>query len=106
MFSEFYNKITQYLLVREDRSKFRLFYENELNENEDLIFEAQVYNDSYELENNEDIRLVLTNSNNKEFEYIFDRIGDKYILNVGSLNPDNYQFTQKLKKEIMKSLGN
>ena len=59
LFSEFYNKITQYLLVKEDRSKFRLFYDKELNENEDLIFEAQVYNDSYELENKEDIQLVL-----------------------------------------------
>ena len=77
-----------------------MFYENELNENEDLIFEAQVYNDSYELENNEDIRLVLTNSNNKEFEYIFDRIGDKYILNVGSLNPDNYAVYAVLKKKL------
>ena len=105
LFSEFYNKITQYLLVREDRSKFRLFYDNELNENEDLIFEAQVYNDSYELENKEDIQLVLTNSNNKEFEYIFDRIGDKYILNVGSLNPDNYSVNAKVEKRNYEKSG-
>ena len=105
LFSEFYNKITQYLLVREDRSKFRLFYDKELNENEDLIFEAQVYNDSYELENKEDIQLVLTNSNNKEFEYIFDRIGDKYILNVGSLNPDNYSVNAKVEKRNYEKSG-
>ena len=105
LFSEFYNKITQYLLVREDRSKFRLFYEKELNENEDLIFEAHVYNDSYELENNEDIRLVLTNSNNKEFEYIFERISDKYILNVGSLNPDNYTVFAKVEKRNYEKFG-
>ena len=105
LFSEFYNKITQYLLVKEDRSKFRLFYDKELNENEDLIFEAQVYNDSYELENKEDIQLVLTNSNNKEFEYIFDRIGDKYILNVGNLNPDNYTVYAKVEKRNYEKSG-
>lgn len=106
LFSEFYNKITQYLLVREDRSKFRLFYDKELNENEDLIFEAQVYNDSYELENKEDIRLVLTNSNNKEFEYFFDRVSDKYILNVGSLDPDNYTVFAKVEKRNYEKFGN
>ena len=76
--------------------KIRLFYEKELNENEDLIFEAQVYNDSYELENKK-IFNISNDSNNKEFEYT-DRIGDKYILNVGS-NLIIIQL-QKLKKKL------
>ena len=72
LFNEFYNKITQFLLLKEDKSKFRLLYDTEIDENQKLIFNAQVYNDNFQLENNEDVRLVLTNSNNQEFEYLFD----------------------------------
>ena len=105
LFNEFYNKITQFLLLKEDKSKFRLLYDTEINENQKLIFNAQVYNDNFQLENNEDVRLVLTNSKNQEFEYLFDKVDDKYFLDVGRLDADNYSLYAKVDKRNYEKYG-
>ena len=73
-------------------------YETEIDENQKLIFNAQVYNDNFQLENNEDVRLVLTNSKNQEFEYLFDKVDDKYFLDVRRLDADNYSLYAKVDK--------
>mgnify|MGYP001165390582 FL=1 len=105
IFNELFNKITQHLLIREDKSKFRLFYDKEINENEELIFQAQVYNENYELDNKEDISLFLTNSNKKEFKFLFDRLDDKYFLDIGSLESDKYSLYAKVDKRNYEKYG-
>ena len=105
IFNGLFNKITQHLLIREDKSKFRLLYDKEINENEEIIFEAQVYNDNYELENKEDVSLILTNSNKKEFKFIFDKIDDKYLLNFGNLASEKYNVYAKVDKRNYEKYG-
>ena len=80
-------------------------YDTEINENQKLIFNAQVYNDNFQLENNEDVRLVLTNSKNQEFEYLFDKVDDKYFLDVGRLDPGNYSLYAKVEKRNYEKYG-
>ena len=105
IFNGLFNKITQHLLIREDKSKFRLLYDKEINENEEITFEAQVYNDNYELENKEDVSLILTNSNKKEFKFIFDKIDDKYLLNLGNLASEKYSVYAKVDKRNYEKYG-
>ena len=105
IFNELFNKITQHLLIREDKSKFRLLYDKEINENEELIFEAQVYNDNFELENKEDVSLILTNSKNKEFRFLFDKIDDKYLLDIGRVESDKYTVYAKVDKRNFEKYG-
>ena len=105
IFNGLFNKITQHLLLREDKSKFRLLYDKEINENEEITFEAQVYNDNYELENKEDVSLILTNSNKKEFKFIFDKIDDKYLLDLGNLASEKYSVYAKVDKRNYEKYG-
>ena len=97
-FNDIFNKITQFLLVKEDKSKFRLFYDKEINESNKVVLEAEVYNDSYELDNINDIDLTVTNNNNKEFNFIFDKYDNKYLLDIGELEVGKYKFIARLKK--------
>ncbi|MDC1024834.1 hypothetical protein OAR04_02770 [Flavobacteriales bacterium] len=72
-FNELINKVLQYLIIKEDKSKFRLYYDKESNENENIVFEAEVYDDNYNLNNDNDISLLLVNSNNEEYRYVFNK---------------------------------
>jgi hypothetical protein len=104
-FNNLINKITQYLLVKDDKSKFRLFYDKEFNQNNSILFEAEVYNDNYELDNNEDIKLTLTNTDKEEYVFLFDRIDDKYYLDVGNLEYGNYDLVAKIEKRDLTKKG-
>ena len=91
-FNALFNKITQFLLLRDDKSKFRVYYDKEINENDDFIIEAEMYNDSYELDNSNDIKLLITNKKNEEFMFLFDKFNNKYSLNIGVLSAGEYDF--------------
>ena len=103
-FNALFNKITQFLLLRDDKSKFRVYYDKEINENDDFIIEAEVYNDSYELDNSNDIKLLITNKEDKEFMFLFDKFDNKYSLNIGVLSAGEYDFnaTVDIKNYIKK----
>jgi len=104
-FNNLMNKITQYLLVKDDKSKFRLFYDKEFNQNNSILFEAEVYNDNYELDNNEEIKLTLTNTDKEEYVFLFDRIDDKYHLDVGNLEYGSYDLIAKIEKRGVTKKG-
>ena len=104
-FDELINKVLQYLIIKEDKSKFRLYYDKESNENENIVFEAEVYDDNYNLNNDNDISLLLVNSNNEEYRYVFNKQKEKYYLNLGNLNPDSYKIFAKVEKRNYEKNG-
>ena len=104
-FDELINKVLQYLIIKEDKSKFRLYYEKESNENENIVFEAEVYDDNYNLNNDNDISLMLVNSNNEEYRYVFNKKKEKYYLDLGNLNPDSYKIFAKVEKRNYQKNG-
>ena len=104
-FDELINKVLQYLIIKEDKSKFRLYYEKESNENENIVFEAEVYDDNYNLNNDNDISLLLVNSNNEEYRYVFNKKKEKYYLDLGNLNPDSYKIFAKVEKRNYEKNG-
>ena len=105
-FDELFSKLSQYLLLKEDKSLFRLFYNGEYEENNEVIFRAALYNESYELVNNKDINLKLVDKSNMEYNFKFLKEGDELYSNLGILKSGKYNFianvsgTELIKKGI------
>jgi len=93
VFNRFIGKVVQYIAIKSDRSFFRVSTVNELYENEAINFSAQLFNPSYELVNDADVNLELTDEEGKNFTFILNRSGESYELNIPSLEPSTYSYT-------------
>lgn len=91
-FNSFIGKIVQYLSVKTDKSLFRVNVNNRFTESEPVIFDAELYNESYELINEPDVNINIVNSENKKFPFAFTRAGNAYRLNAGNLPPGIYSY--------------
>lgn len=97
LFNELISKSIQYLSVKSDKSFFRVTSPKIINENEGLELGAEVYNKSYELVTEPEVTLVLTNSENKKFNYTFGKTSNAYKLNIGILPKGVYRYEAKVK---------
>ena len=93
VFNRFVGKVIQYMAIKSDRSFFRVSTLNELYENEAINFSAQLFNPSYELVNDPDVNLELTNQEGKIFTFTMNRQGETYQLTIPSLEPSTYNYT-------------
>ncbi|MGE0637999.1 MAG: hypothetical protein AB7G44_05635 [Bacteroidia bacterium] len=91
-FNSFVSKIVQYLSVKTDKSLFRVNVKNHFTESEQVVFDAELYNESYELINEPEVNMSIVNSDNKKFPFTFTRTGNAYRLNAGNLAPGNYSY--------------
>ncbi len=97
IFDEIMAKSIQYLTLKEDKRKFRVSTnKNIFKENEQLYFDAELYNDSYELINEPDASLVITDSESRNFPFTFDKSNKAYTLNAGKLPVGNYSYKGKV----------
>jgi hypothetical protein len=94
--NELVNKTIQFLTVKEDKRKFRVYpSKNSYDEDEAVKFYAELYNASYEPINTADVKLTLSNSDNKIFNYTFSKTGKSYVLDLGLLAPGTYTYVAK-----------
>jgi hypothetical protein len=91
-FDELIQKTIQYLALKENEDNFNVYYPALFQETDNIELSAELYNDSYELVNTPDVSIRIKNDSLKEFNYMFDRKGDYYILNTGNLEPGDYTF--------------
>ncbi|MFZ4547259.1 MAG: hypothetical protein ACOYN4_07485 [Bacteroidales bacterium] len=91
-FDELFSKIIQYLAVKDDKSQFRVTMKNNIPENEAVEIDAELYNDSYQLVNDPDVNIVITDGNKRSFPFAFSRTSNAYYLNAGSLPPGEYSY--------------
>ena len=93
IFEEVLGKSVQYLTLKDDKRKFRISLDkNIFNENEGINFDAELYNASYELINNPDATLTITNSEGKDFNFTFSKSGKSYTLRDKVFPVGNYKF--------------
>ncbi|MFL5752908.1 MAG: hypothetical protein ACJ76F_05830 [Bacteroidia bacterium] len=97
LFNELISKIVQYLSVKADKSFFRIYAKKIINENEAMEMDAEVYNNSYELINDPEVSIVITNENKKNFNYTFSKTAKGYKLNAGMFPPGEYSYEAKVK---------
>ena len=95
--NEFINKTVQFLAVKEDKSKFRFITKNNFLENEEITFNAELYNDSYELINEPEITLEITDELAHVFKYNFNKTSQAYFLSAGIFNAGTYRYTASVK---------
>jgi hypothetical protein len=97
IFNELIDKTVQYLSAKIDKSFFRIICKNNFYENESVEFEAEVYNDSYELINDPEVSVVITNEDAKKFPFTFNKTSNVYRLDAGNFPVGNYRYEAKVK---------
>ncbi len=95
-FNELVNKTVQFLSVKEDKSKFRVITENNYLENQEILFNSELYNDSYELVNDPEITIDLSEENGEQYNFVFNRTSNSYVLNAGILPAGFYNYKAKV----------
>jgi len=91
---ELVTKSITYASVKEDKRKFRVSTQEKIyNENENISFIAELYNDNYELVNDADVFLVIKNDLNDEFNRTFSKKNNFFTLDLGSLAPGKYSYS-------------
>lgn len=92
-FNDFFGKIITYLAVKENKDPFRVQLENEYTENDPVIVRAELYNKSFDLINDPEVKFVYTNENEEEFESFFVKTSNAYQLDLGKLKQGIYTWT-------------
>lgn len=93
LFNELISQLSQYLSVKEDKRRFRVSVAESLfDENEPIILDAELYNNSYELVNEPDANIVITDEEGRDYNFTFTRTTNAYTLNAGILPVGNYRF--------------
>jgi len=96
-FNELINQMIQYLALRENEDNFIVDFDPVYTETNDVIMNAEVYNDAFEPVSESEVNIVMKNSNNEEFTFAFDIQGEDYSLNAGHLPVGDYSFTASAK---------
>lgn len=92
-FNEIIDKTVLYLAAKGDKSQFRVQHAGVFSENAPVEFSAELYNDSYELINDPDIKMVIKSTGDTTYEEQFSKQNNGYYLNVGELPVGNYTWT-------------
>ena len=87
--------MVQYLALKTDKSRFRVNIDPLVRENEKVEFDAELYNDSYELVNQPDVRLTITDHEKKTYPFIMGRTSHAYHLDAGNFPPGEYTYIAK-----------
>lgn len=97
LFDELISKTVQYLSVKADKSFFKILGKNNFLENETIEMEAEVYNESYELINEPEVNITITNADNKKFPFTFSTTTNAYRLNAGMMPVGEYKYEARVK---------
>jgi len=92
-FSDFFGKIITFLAVKENKDPFRVQIANEFTENEGVVVGAELYNKSFDLINDPEVKFTFENENGDEFESYFVRTSNAYQLELGKLPQGYYTWT-------------
>ncbi len=94
-FNELISKSIQYLSTKEDKSFFRVNTRKNIKENEALIFDAEVYDNTYNLTTDAEVTLVLKNDQNKIYNYTFSKNERNFTVSAGTFPAGNYTYVAK-----------
>jgi len=84
----------QYLTANANRQRFRVYpAKNVFDEGDNVILNAELYNDALELVNTPDVRIDLKSDSGKNYSFLFTRTGQGYQLDAGALPTGDYSYT-------------
>lgn len=95
-YDQFIDKIIQYLSTNSAKKSLLVEHESFYNSGETIEIFAQYFNKSYELEENANLSIYLTNKNTKSTKnYNFSKANNGYQAIFDGLEPGNYAFQVK-----------
>jgi hypothetical protein len=98
---ELLSQAVQYLTANANRQKFRVYpAKNVFDEGENVLLNAELYDDALELTNTPDVKIDLKDQSGKNYSFLFTRNGQSYQLDAGTLPSGEYTYTANT------SLGN
>jgi len=101
VFNDLISKSIQYLSVKDDKRKFKVYTtKNAFDENESVLINAVLYNDSYVAVNTPDVAIQVKSEDGKAYNFLCSRTESAYQLNAGALPSGSYTYTASV------SLGN
>ncbi len=93
-FNALINKLINYLTLHLDTRPLRVEVGNEYYVNDEIRFNAELYNPSFELVNEPDLTLrIVREEDGTGFPFTFNRKADRYELNAGRLPEGAYSYT-------------
>lgn len=92
-FNEIFQKSFNLILQSTDNRQLRLYHKDKHMSSEDVIITAEVFTKSLELTTKPDVKLKITNEENKNFEVEFSKATNNYFANLGKLKPSRYTLT-------------
>lgn len=99
-FNEMISKTVQFLSVHIDKSRFKVILKDSYLENEPILIDAENYNESFELVNENEVQIVISGSEGKKYPFTFSKTAHAYFLNAGILPVGNYTY-----KAVVKNAG-
>lgn len=101
------DKIAQYLSTKDDKSFFRIRVNSKISENEPVELDAEVYNATYELINDPDVNITITDAAGKTFPFVFSKTLKSYYLNAGLFPVGEYAYkaTTKIGPTLYQKTG-
>ncbi|MBS1500528.1 MAG: hypothetical protein JST32_00600 [Bacteroidetes bacterium] len=105
---ELMNQSIQYLTANSNRQRFRVYpAKNVFDEGENVILNAELYNDALELVNTPDVKINLKNDSGKNYSFLFTRNGQSYQLDAGTLPVGEYSYNAsvQLGKQTLTAKG-
>ena len=95
---ELLSQSVQYLTANADKQQFRVYpAKNVFDEGENVILNAELYNDALELINTPDVKVDLKSGAGKNYSFLFTRSGQSYQLDAGTLPVDEYTYAASAK---------
>lgn len=91
-FDTFIQKSVQYLMARKDKRFFRVLSDGEYGSSKPVILQAELYNSAYELINEPDVNLGLTNESGEQFNFLFSPNQQSYLLDLNRLPVGVYRY--------------
>ena len=91
-FDEIFLKLTQYLIIDDDKSLLRIKYKNDYDQDESVVINAELYNESYELVNDKEIKFFISDNLFNTKEYIFSKKSNTLFVDLGVLKPGMYNY--------------
>lgn len=94
VFNGLISKVVQYLSVKDDKRKFVVYpAKTPFEENEAVLLNATLYNDSYVPVNTAELTLKLKDEKGKIYNFSFSKYESGYQLNAGILPAGKYSYT-------------
>lgn len=93
VFDELISKLVQYLSVKQNTSKLRVYPPKNASNQDEIIFRAEFYNDAFQLITEPEIKLIIYDENKKTISSsVLYKSTNDYSLNLGRLHSGKYSW--------------